>query len=155
MIYHVSDAVLEERFQMRGGNGTVQINNLMPKEGLPAHCRLFATITLQPGCSIGSHVHEDECEIFSFTQGAGRFLDNGNWTPVQAGDVTTTGSSAVVVEAFAGSESVYPGSFPASATTSSVYSVAGLSPEKETSTASYEATSATTTPCPPSVVSSL
>ena len=91
MIYHVSDAVLEERFQMRGGNGTVQINNLMPKEGLPAHCRLFATITLQPGCSIGSHVHEDECEIFSFTQGAGRFLDNGNWTPVQAGDVTTTG----------------------------------------------------------------
>lgn len=91
MIYHVSDAVLEERFQMRGGNGTVQINNLMPKEGLPAHCRLFATITLQPGCSIGGHVHEDECEIFSFTQGAGRFLDNGNWTPVQAGDVTTTG----------------------------------------------------------------
>lgn len=91
MLVHDSDAVREERFQMRGGEGTVKMCHLLTGDALPPHCRLMGTITLDPGCSIGSHVHEDECEIFHFTQGCGRFLDNGAWVDVAAGDTTTTG----------------------------------------------------------------
>ena len=75
---------------MRGGDGSVQLETL-PKEQLPLHCRLAGTLTLKPGCSIGTHAHEGETEIFCFVSGRGQVEDNGQVIAVQAGDMLTTG----------------------------------------------------------------
>jgi mannose-6-phosphate isomerase-like protein (cupin superfamily) len=78
---------------MRGGAGEVLLE-LVPEEKLPAHVRLAATITLAPGCSIGSHAHVGETEMYTFVSGTGMAEDNGSRTPVAAGDVLLTGAGA-------------------------------------------------------------
>ena len=91
MNYHYCDAVLEERTQMRGGNGTVKLLQILPKEGLPKHVRLMSEITLDANCSIGPHVHENECEVFYLLSGEGRYLDDKEWKDCSKGDVLTCG----------------------------------------------------------------
>ena len=83
----------ELREHMRGGEGTV-ILDTVPAEALPAHTRLAGVITLEKGCSIGSHAHEGETEIFVFHSGVGCVNDNGEDKPVGPGDVVLTGGGA-------------------------------------------------------------
>jgi mannose-6-phosphate isomerase-like protein (cupin superfamily) len=49
---------------------------------------MFSKITLNPGCSIGYHVHENDSELFYFLTGTGVYSDNGQIRTVTAGDVT-------------------------------------------------------------------
>lgn len=81
---------IEVRKQMRGGNGEAQLSALMPE--LPAKMRLFSTITLAPGCSIGVHEHVGETELFYFISGTGRVCDDGTYIDVQSGDAMSTPS---------------------------------------------------------------
>ena len=48
---------------MRGGDGQVSIREVLLKGEYKGNARLVGTITLEPGCSIGAHVHENEEEI--------------------------------------------------------------------------------------------
>lgn len=80
----------EVREKMRGGEGWVNLAQVVTGEELPKNVRLSAVITLQPGCSIGWHVHEKETEIFYFASGAGTANDNGEKRCVSAGDVLIT-----------------------------------------------------------------
>lgn len=89
MVYKAADLALETRTEMRGGNGQVLMQHL-EKDNLPANGRLFAKLTLAPGCSIGEHQHVGESELFYFISGAGIALDDGVEIPVAAGDVMTT-----------------------------------------------------------------
>ncbi|HBK68089.1 MAG TPA: cupin domain-containing protein [Firmicutes bacterium] len=54
--------------------------------------RAFTHCTLQPGCSIGFHLHENESETYYIYSGTGEFNDNGVISTVSAGDVTFTGA---------------------------------------------------------------
>ena len=74
---------------MRGGGGTVSIlAALEPNNGeMLGKGRLFSTITLPPGASIGRHTHEGEAEAFLIVSGAGQYDDNGTPETVRAGDV--------------------------------------------------------------------
>ena len=83
----------EVREAMRGGDGFA-ILDMVPGDKLPAHVRLSAILTLKPGCSIGSHAHEEETEIFTFVSGCGEASDDGVLTQVSAGDVLLTGGGA-------------------------------------------------------------
>ena len=47
---------------------------------------MIATITLEPGCSIGEHVHEKEEEVFYIIQGTATYDDNGTETVLHPGD---------------------------------------------------------------------
>lgn len=89
MIRRADEMSMEVREAMRGGKGSVQLSHI-EKDGLPDHVRLFATLTLAPGCSIGEHVHEGEAELFYFVQGEGTVTDNGEAIPVRAGDAMIT-----------------------------------------------------------------
>ena len=84
----------ELRENMRGGEGTVKITNFTDKEALCEKARLFGKITLEPGCSIGYHVHEGDCEIFHILGGSATYNDNGTETTVSAGDTTVTPSGS-------------------------------------------------------------
>ena len=66
----------EVRHEMRGGKGDVTITKVV-SEGLCPNARMFATITLPVGASIGYHVHEHETELFCFVSGEGKVNDDG------------------------------------------------------------------------------
>ena len=87
MIRKAADCKKEYRENMRGGNGTVEITNFATPEELNEKGRLFANITLKPGCSIGYHVHEKDSELFYLMKGEALYNDNGEEKILTAGDV--------------------------------------------------------------------
>lgn len=76
--------------QMRGGNGHTKIEHILGKERLNDKCRMYAQVTLEPGCSIGYHEHAKESETYYILSGEGIYDDNGEKRVVKAGDVTYT-----------------------------------------------------------------
>ena len=84
MIRTEHECQVEYREHMRDGEGTVQITNFItgPAE-LNEKGRLFAKITLNPGCSIGYHIHEKDAELFYIMKGTANVI-----RIVKAGDVT-------------------------------------------------------------------
>ena len=96
MIRRAQECETEYREHMRYGDGTVQITNFItgPAE-LNEKGRLFAQITLNPGCSIGYHLHDKDAELFYIMKGTAEYNDNGEIRTVTAGDVTVcpTGES--------------------------------------------------------------
>lgn len=91
MIARSSEMVAENREGMRGGKGTVKVENWFQPGDFGAKMLLCARLTLAPGTSIGDHAHETEDEIYLILSGSGRILENGEWTPIQTGDAVLTG----------------------------------------------------------------
>lgn len=94
MIRRSADTERKENTNMRGGAGTVTVNNLLDKEKDEYYGkgRLFGKITIPVGASIGEHRHDGEMECFYIISGEGIFNDNGADTSVNAGDVCYTAS---------------------------------------------------------------
>ena len=90
MIYRSADHPVEVRKAMRGGPGEAVLTKLLAEN--PAHMRLFNTITLNPGCGIGYHVHENETELFYFVSGRARVRDDDAFYELTAGDAMATSS---------------------------------------------------------------
>lgn len=72
------------------GNGVIKFMDLATKEQMYGHARLFSQITLDPGCSIGYHIHEHETEFYFMLQGEAAVNDNGTEITLRPGDVTAT-----------------------------------------------------------------
>ena len=87
MIRKTEDCKTVYNEKMRGGNGVVEITHFATPEELNNKGRLFAKITLNPGCGIGFHIHENESELFYVMKGNALYNDNGTQVPVSAGDV--------------------------------------------------------------------
>ena len=83
---------VKENLHMRGGEGTVVVETLLTPDEMYQKGRLFARITLQPGCSIGTHLHDGEMESFYVARGTAELDDNGVLVPISAGDTTLTPS---------------------------------------------------------------
>lgn len=94
MIKKANEMVTDLKHQMRGGNGTVEMTHIFKQDELTGKARLFAKITLNPGCSIGLHNHEAEEEIYYIIKGKAIVNDNGNISEVTAGDAVLTGNGA-------------------------------------------------------------
>jgi mannose-6-phosphate isomerase-like protein (cupin superfamily) len=93
MVVRRSQMSHEQREKMRGGDGVIQITNLLESGKLP-HGRLLAELTIPPGASIGVHAHGEETEYFIILSGQGLVADNGTDTMVSAGDLVSTGGGA-------------------------------------------------------------
>jgi mannose-6-phosphate isomerase-like protein (cupin superfamily) len=78
--------------KMRGGEGVTVVENLLTPAELYEKGRLFAKITLQPGSSIGYHVHEGEMEAYYIVSGEAEFLDKDEVVLLSPGDSTWTQS---------------------------------------------------------------
>lgn len=91
MITRSHEVTAENRMNMRGGKGCVKIEQWFKPEAFGAKVRLCSRMTLEPGASIGNHVHETEDEIYLVLSGTGQILENGVWTAIQAGDAILTG----------------------------------------------------------------
>ena len=73
---------------MRGGDGSIIITHLANTDEMYNKSRLFATLVIKPGCSIGYHIHEGESEVFHIISGTASYNDNGNDVKLTPGDVT-------------------------------------------------------------------
>ena len=94
MIIRKSGYVNEVRSQMRGGEGDTVFDHICQAGQLPPKCRIFSLITLNPGCSIGYHVHEGESELYLFIEGKATLDDNGAAAEAEAGDTMLTPSGS-------------------------------------------------------------
>ena len=89
MIRKPEEFRIEYKEHMRDGDGTVQLTHFITgPEERNGKGRLFAKITLNPGCSIGYHVHEGDAELFYILKGTAEYNDAGEIRTVTAGDVT-------------------------------------------------------------------
>ena len=86
------ERLVERKEALRGGKGHVFMEHLLGEKELNGKCRLYAKITLEPNCSIGYHVHENESETYFIIAGEGVYNDNGTTKPVKVGDCTYTGN---------------------------------------------------------------
>lgn len=59
---------------LRGGNGTIKMTPLFA-EKIP-HMRLLNEVELEPGASIGTHLHTAEAEAFYVLEGVATILEN-------------------------------------------------------------------------------
>lgn len=78
--------------QMRGGEGTVTIQPIADGEELPEKCRLFGTIHIPVGASIGMHEHVGECEMFYVLSGDPIIIDDEKEYTAHPGDCILTHS---------------------------------------------------------------
>jgi len=95
MIRKRSDYKLDFREKMRGGDGTVKIEHIwLPETELKAKNRLFSILNLEPGSSIGYHIHENEEEVFVILKGTAEVDDDGSKKTLNQGDSILTGNGA-------------------------------------------------------------
>lgn len=73
--------------KMRGGDGIVEITHFVTAEEMNNKGRMFANMTLRPGCGIGFHVHENESELYYIVKGNVLYSDNGATCSLSAGDI--------------------------------------------------------------------
>ena len=93
MVIQRDKMITEIKEKMRGGEGSTAFVHLVDCEN-EKNIRMLAELTLQPGCSIGSHSHETETEYYIILSGSGTVNDNGSDVPVKTGDIMVTGNGA-------------------------------------------------------------
>jgi len=94
MVRKAEEAIVKVNPNMKGGDGTVTVKNLLRPDSDEYYGkgRLFGEITLPVGASIGKHQHDGEMECFYILSGKGLFTDNDKDIEVSKGDICYTGS---------------------------------------------------------------
>lgn len=93
MIISRKNMKAEIKEKMRGGEGSVRMLHLVDAAN-EKHARLIAEITLEAGCSIGTHDHVNETEYYLIISGTGMVNDDGKDIAVGPGDAVITGNGA-------------------------------------------------------------
>lgn len=86
MIKRNAEMKSDIKVNMRGGDGQVVVTEALIKGEYKGNARLVGTLKLEPGCSIGAHVHENEEEIFYIIDGTATYNDNGTEVKLYKGD---------------------------------------------------------------------
>ncbi len=73
-----------------GGRGEISVKYILEGNELNDKCKMFAEVTIGPGCSLGYHEHHGESETYYIIKGQGEYDDNGTKRMVAAGDKTFT-----------------------------------------------------------------
>ena len=87
MIKRRADMTTRVVENVRGGNGHVAFLDLLKPDETLGKMRVCSLSTLEKGCSIGYHIHENETETFYIIEGDALYNDNGIEIEATAGDV--------------------------------------------------------------------
>ena len=77
-------------FGAEGGKGKLILDKLTNRAVNPSNVKLYAHAKLEPGASVGYHIHRGESEMYYILSGKGLYSDNGTEREVVVGDVTYT-----------------------------------------------------------------
>lgn len=86
MVKRANEMTSNVKVNMRGGDGQAVVTEILNKGEYNGSSRLIGTICLEPGCSIGAHVHENEEEVFFIIEGTATYDDNGTIEILKKGD---------------------------------------------------------------------
>lgn len=75
---------------LRGGEGRAKIFSVPLPEEATGPIRMSARIELEPGASIGYHIHEDDEETYAILSGHGVFKGDDGEIPAYPGDIFVT-----------------------------------------------------------------
>ena len=64
---------VERKENMAGGKGHVIIKHILEEKELNGKCKMYAEVTLEPGCSLGYHEHHNESETYYILRGEGNY----------------------------------------------------------------------------------
>ena len=81
---------VEQMEKLRGGDGVFVIEHLLTPAEIYEKGRLFAKFTMEPGVSIGAHLHENEMESFYILSGEAEYLDGDETVTLLPGDTALT-----------------------------------------------------------------
>lgn len=90
MLIRKEDLKTSQTDNLKDGVGSVKLTHITDAEGLCQKGRLFSVMELEPGCSIGSHIHENDFEIYYILEGQGQVTDDGVVKKVYPGDTMVT-----------------------------------------------------------------
>ncbi|MBS5519985.1 MAG: cupin domain-containing protein [Acidaminococcus sp.] len=83
-IYHTLTRTVKEN----PGTGSIISDAIMDPETLGKGVKMFAQVTLKPGCAVSIHQHVGNNETYYLIQGSGEYTDEDKKVTVKAGDVT-------------------------------------------------------------------
>ena len=90
MIRRKEDIRLQERPNIRGGEGVIHTYHLLEPEELRGHGTLCSVMLIEPGSSLGKHPHGPDGEIYILLEGELTVDDNGAVSTMKAGDTMFT-----------------------------------------------------------------
>ena len=93
MVINRDEMKVEDKECLRDGKGNTHLTYLLDSS-TQKNARLFAEITLNPGCSIGYHRHDSETEYYFILSGTGTVNDDGKEVQIKQGDSVITGNGA-------------------------------------------------------------
>ena len=73
----MSELRVERKENMAGGKGHVIIKHILEDKELNGKCKMYAEVTLEPGCSLGYHEHHNESETYYILRGEGNDIYTG------------------------------------------------------------------------------
>jgi len=88
MIRKQNERNIEIKPNLKDGQGEVIFKQIASKAEMYDKIKMFNTIIIKKGNSIGYHTHTGEKEIMLITKGKGLYKDDGSEYEVLAGDVT-------------------------------------------------------------------
>lgn len=94
MVSNVQERELIEEINAENGTGRLTLDKLLLPPHAPAALRTYAKATLEPGASVGFHMHSGESESYYIIAGTGEYSDNGEISVVTAGTITYTPSGS-------------------------------------------------------------
>lgn len=94
MIHTKNENRLDLRTQLRGGTGEIKMYHLFEENEMMGKAKMCTRLVVEPGCSIGSHFHDPEAEIYYVIQGNLEMDDDGVTRQMHAGDIMITGNGA-------------------------------------------------------------
>ncbi len=83
-IYHTLTRTVKENPQ----TGSIISDAIMDPATLGKGVKMFAQVTLKPGCAVPIHQHVGNNETYYLIQGSGEYTDEDKKVTVKAGDVT-------------------------------------------------------------------
>ena len=90
MVKRKSEYQILQKEHICGGDGMLTAEFLLSPAELYDKGRVFSKMTLEPGSSIGYHIHEGEMESYFIISGKAEFGDNGETVTLLPGDTTLT-----------------------------------------------------------------
>jgi len=84
------DMLVTEHAERFGGKGILRNTHFLHQNDAYGTGRLFSKSALAPGCSVGWHKHEGECEVYFVLSGVAKVSDNGQEQILYPGDALLT-----------------------------------------------------------------
>ena len=88
MIRKLNEREDSRKENLKDGVGYIDFKQIATSEELFNKIKMYSTLTINPGSSIGYHSHVGEEEIMLINKGSGLYNDDGKESVVEQGDVT-------------------------------------------------------------------